>query len=78
MWEREPKLCKLYIEAKAPDLIDGTIYTAAWPTWVLNCQNPIQTSGCGNQFAKMGRLRTMSMYYSMLMTDLLSVIELSP
>ena len=53
-------------------------YAAAGPTWVSNCRKPIQTSGCGDQFSKMGGLSTMSIYYSMLKTALLSVIELSP
>ena len=78
MWESEPKLCELDMEAKAPDLISGTIYAAALPTCVTNRRKPIQTSGCDNQFEKMRRLRTMSMYYSMLTTALFSVIELIP
>ena len=78
MWESEPKLCEIYMGAKIPDLISGTIYAAAWPTWVSNHQKLIQTSGCGDQFSDMGRLRTISMYYSMLTTSLLSVMEMSP
>ena len=77
MWESEPKLCELYMEANAPDMISVTIYTAAWPNWVLNRQNLIQTSGCGDQFENMRILPTMIMYYSILITASLSVIELS-
>ena len=40
--------------------------------------DPIQKSGCGYQFSSMGRLRTMSIYYYMLKTASLSVIDLSP
>ena len=77
MWENEPELCELYIEEKLSDLISGVIYADACPTWVSNRRKPIQTSGCGDQFVNLGILRTMSMYYSMLTTALLSVIELS-
>ena len=62
MWEIDPKLCELYMEAKLTDLIYGNIYATAWPTWVLNLQKLIQTFGCGDQFASIERLRTMSMY----------------
>ena len=49
MWESEPKLCEISMEEKDPDLISGTIYAAAWPTWVSNRQKPIHKSGCGDQ-----------------------------
>ena len=42
------------MEAKAPDWVSGTIYAAACPTWVSNCQKPIQTSGCGKKVCKDG------------------------
>ena len=78
MWESEPKLCEIYMEAKVPDLISRIICAVAWPNWVSNRQKTIQTSGCGDKFANMGRLCTMGMYYSICTTALLSVIEMSP